>query len=95
MLKRTLLLEPCQAEQYNVKVVAKDMGNPPRKSPEADLTITVGRNRFSPEYERLPYSTTIRENLDVGRGVYSVKANDKDAKVGILKILKTFELMDE
>ena len=81
VLKQTLLLEPCQAEQYSVRIRARDMGNPPRRSPEADVQITVGRNRFAPEFDRLPYTISIRENYNTGRGVYSVVANDRDAKV--------------
>ncbi len=49
-----------------VKVRARDGGDPPRVSSEADVTINVGKNREKPVFQRLPYRTTIRQNLDVG-----------------------------
>ncbi len=62
------------------KVRAYDGGNPPRRSTEADVTISVGQNKQTPQFQRLPYRTNIRENLEVGRGVYTVQARDGDAE---------------
>ena len=58
---------------------AFDGGNPPRRSSEADVTIGVGQNKQTPEFQRLPYRTNIRENLEVGRGVYTIQARDTDS----------------
>ncbi len=57
---------------------ALDGGNPPRRSTEADVTISVGQNKQRPVFQRLPYATEIQESLPVGRGVYTVQATDAD-----------------
>ena len=81
ILKQSLLLDPCQEETYNIRLAALDGGSPAKKSPEAFVTITIGRNRFAPDFQKTPYTTKIRENLEMGRGVFSVTATDRDTKV--------------
>ena len=58
---------------------AYDGGNPPRRSTEAEVTIGVGQNKQTPQFQRLPYRTNIRENLEVGRVVYTTQAVDADS----------------
>ena len=91
VLKQSLLLQPCQAQKYTIKIRAYDGGDPPRKSSEADVTITVGRNRQPPIFQRLPYTTNIPENLDTGHAIYTVSATDQDREVRLISALIKME----
>lgn len=42
------------------------------------MSITIGRNSNPPRFVSEPYKVTLRESLDPGRAVKTVRAEDKD-----------------
>ncbi|XP_062852533.1 cadherin EGF LAG seven-pass G-type receptor 1 [Trichomycterus rosablanca] len=61
------------------KVTATDFGIP-RRSATSVLTVTVrDTNDHHPVFEQTDYRVSIRENLEVGYEVMTVRATDKDA----------------
>ncbi|XP_072308357.1 cadherin EGF LAG seven-pass G-type receptor 2 isoform X2 [Eucyclogobius newberryi] len=63
------------------RVTAVDHGTP-RRTAMATLTITVSdTNDHNPVFEQLDYKESIRENLEIGYEVLTVRATDGDAPV--------------
>ncbi|XP_075377780.1 cadherin EGF LAG seven-pass G-type receptor 2 [Mycteria americana] len=61
------------------RVTAVDHGTP-RRSAMATLTVTVSdANDHDPAFEQLEYRESVRENLEVGYEVLTVRATDGDA----------------
>uniref|UniRef100_A0A674HIM0 Cadherin EGF LAG seven-pass G-type receptor 2 n=1 Tax=Taeniopygia guttata TaxID=59729 RepID=A0A674HIM0_TAEGU len=61
------------------RVIAVDHGTP-RRSAMATLTVTVSdTNDHDPAFEQLEYRESVRENLEVGYEVLTVRATDGDA----------------
>ncbi|OWK50438.1 Cadherin EGF LAG seven-pass G-type receptor 2 [Lonchura striata] len=61
------------------RVIAVDHGTP-RRSAMATLTVTVSdTNDHDPAFEQLEYWESVRENLEVGYEVLTVRATDGDA----------------
>ncbi|KAL4624920.1 cadherin EGF LAG seven-pass G-type receptor 1 [Arapaima gigas] len=61
------------------KVTAADRGTPPR-SATALLTVTVSdTNDHGPVFEQTEYRVSIRENMEVGFEVLTIRATDSDA----------------
>ncbi|XP_030628227.1 cadherin EGF LAG seven-pass G-type receptor 1 [Chanos chanos] len=61
------------------KVTATDNGTP-RRSATSYLTVTVSdTNDHSPEFEQSEYRVSIRENVEVGFEVITIRATDGDA----------------
>ncbi|KAJ8392025.1 hypothetical protein AAFF_G00083350 [Aldrovandia affinis] len=61
------------------KVTATDSGTPPR-SATAYLTVTVSdTNDHGPVFEQTQYRVSIRENMEVGFEVLTIRATDGDA----------------
>ncbi|XP_062373889.1 cadherin EGF LAG seven-pass G-type receptor 1-like [Sardina pilchardus] len=62
------------------KVTATDHGSPPRAA-TSYLTVTVrDTNDHSPVFEQSEYRVTIRENVEVGFEVITIRANDGDTR---------------
>ena len=65
-------------------VYAEDAGIPvKRRSDPAMVTITVIRNKFSPQFSREYRRTGLRQDADPGTGVIEVSANDQDDRVSL------------
>ncbi len=63
------------------RVTAVDHGTP-RRTAMATLTVTVSdTNDHDPVFEQLDYKESIRENLEIGYEVLTVRATDGDAPV--------------
>ncbi|XP_028854714.1 cadherin EGF LAG seven-pass G-type receptor 2-like, partial [Denticeps clupeoides] len=63
------------------RVTAVDRGTPPRTA-MATLTITVSdTNDHDPVFEQQDYKESVRENLEIGYEVLTVRATDGDAPV--------------
>uniref|UniRef100_A0AAY4BCD1 Cadherin EGF LAG seven-pass G-type receptor 2 n=1 Tax=Denticeps clupeoides TaxID=299321 RepID=A0AAY4BCD1_9TELE len=63
------------------RVTALDRGTPPRTA-MATLTITVSdTNDHDPVFEQQDYKESVRENLEIGYEVLTVRATDGDAPV--------------
>ncbi|AWP02840.1 putative cadherin EGF LAG seven-pass G-type receptor 2 [Scophthalmus maximus] len=63
------------------RVTAVDHGTP-RRTAMATLTVTVGdTNDHDPVFEQQDYKESIRENLEIGYEVLTVRATDGDAPV--------------
>ncbi len=60
-----------------MRVIAVDEGVPKRTA-ETEVSITVHRNQFLPEWEGLPYRQTVDEDVRNMTGVYTVRASDQD-----------------
>ncbi|KAJ8245418.1 hypothetical protein GJAV_G00270520 [Gymnothorax javanicus] len=61
------------------KVTATDSGTPPR-SGTAYLTVTVSdKNDHGPVFEQTQYRVSIRENVEIGFEVLTIRATDADA----------------
>ena len=73
-----------QREQYSFIVVAMDRGTPPRSS-TSRVSITVSDvNDEPPVFSQQQYIANISENLDVGRSVTQVFAEDRDSAVSVV-----------
>ena len=71
-------------DQYSFSVIAMDGGIPPRSS-TSRVTITVSDfNDEPPVFSQQQYSAAISENLDVGRSVVQVSAEDRDSDVSMV-----------
>ncbi|TTV75071.1 Cadherin EGF LAG seven-pass G-type receptor 2 [Bagarius yarrelli] len=63
------------------RVTAVDHGSP-RRTAMATLTVTVSdTNDHDPVFEQLDYKESVRENLEIGYEVLTVRATDGDAPV--------------
>nr|XP_057910169.1 cadherin EGF LAG seven-pass G-type receptor 2 isoform X2 [Doryrhamphus excisus] len=68
-------------ETHVFRVTAVDHGTP-RRTAMATLTVTVGdANDHDPVFEQQDYKESIRENLEIGYEVLTVRATDGDAPV--------------
>ena len=73
-----------QRDQYSFTVVATDGGNPPRSSTSrVSITIT-DVNDEPPVFSQQQYVANISENLDVGRSVVQVFAEDRDLAASVI-----------
>lgn len=73
-----------QREQYSFTVVAMDGGNPPRSS-TSRVSITVSDvNDEPPNFSQQQYIANISENLDAGRSVIQVFAEDRDSAMSMI-----------
>ena len=54
-----------------MRVVAYDQGNPVKEG-EAQISISVQRNQFPPEFIGGPYEQTVSENLPNNTGRYPI-----------------------
>lgn len=61
-------------------MVARDLSG---KTGNAVVTVIVTRDQ-PPEFVSTPYSTTAVENQQINSKIFTVAANDRDRKVGIL-----------
>ena len=64
-----------------IKLLANDMGRPRRISTEADVVITIGRNKNAPRFSQEIFHVDLTENYDVDRGVINLRAQDSDSRV--------------
>ena len=73
-----------QRDQYSFIVVATDGGNPPHSS-TSRVSITVSDvNDEPPIFSQQQYVANISENLDAGRSVIQVLANDRDSSASMV-----------
>ena len=68
-----------QREQYTFIVKATDGGNPPRSSTSRVSITVTDVNDEPPIFTQEQYSAAISEDLDVGRSVIQVSAEDSDS----------------
>ncbi|XP_042323272.1 cadherin EGF LAG seven-pass G-type receptor 1 isoform X2 [Sceloporus undulatus] len=67
-------------DTHVLQVTATDHGTPRHRSATTFLTVTVSdTNDHSPVFEQPEYRENIRENLEVGYEVLTIRATDKDA----------------
>ena len=66
---------------FQLNVFAVDQGVPPRRSGPRAVTITVIRNRNSPEFQNEPYTKNINQNAQPNSNVLTVRARDTDTRV--------------
>ena len=66
--------------EYQVRVVARDQGEPQRSS-SAIVKVTVERNRYKPVFLRSLYPATISRTFMPGRTITTVEAADNDGQV--------------
>ncbi|KAJ7999095.1 hypothetical protein DPEC_G00211860 [Dallia pectoralis] len=75
------MLDREQKDTHVFRVTAVDRGTP-RRTGMATLTITVGdTNDHDPVFEQQDYKESVRENLEIGYEVLTVRATDGDAPV--------------
>ena len=56
------------------------MGNPPKTSPTpATVTVTIRRNKNTPQFTNLPADVTVNQTAPVDTHVFSAEARDQDA----------------
>ncbi|KAK3089813.1 hypothetical protein FSP39_006721 [Pinctada imbricata] len=65
--------------QYNISLVASDLGFPSLSSVTALLIVNILRNQNPPVFINEPYSTVISQNLGVFSSVITVTATDADS----------------
>ena len=75
----TRRLDREQREQYTFIVEARDGGSPPRSSTSRVSITVTDVNDEPPIFTQRQYNATISENLDVGRSVIQVLAEDRDS----------------
>ncbi|XP_013914168.1 PREDICTED: cadherin EGF LAG seven-pass G-type receptor 1-like [Thamnophis sirtalis] len=67
-------------DTHVLQVTATDHGSPRQRSAVTFLTVTVSdTNDHDPVFEQPEYRETIRENLEVGYEVLTIRATDEDA----------------
>ncbi|XP_056138305.1 cadherin EGF LAG seven-pass G-type receptor 1-like [Lampris incognitus] len=77
------------------KVIATD-GGKPKRSATAYLTITISdTNDHSPVFEQTEYRVSIRENVEVGFEVLTIRATDGDAPSNANMIYKIVNEKDD
>jgi hypothetical protein len=54
----------------------------PERTANTTVTVTVTKDRFSPQFVRTPYRTETTENTPSGAIIYSTEATDQDLRVG-------------
>ncbi|CAL8242134.1 unnamed protein product [Merluccius merluccius] len=71
------------------KVTATDHGGPPRRSATSHLIVTVSdTNDHGPVFEQTEYRDRIRENVEVGFEVMTIRATDGDAPANANMVYK-------
>ncbi|XP_008587228.1 PREDICTED: cadherin EGF LAG seven-pass G-type receptor 1, partial [Galeopterus variegatus] len=79
LVRWDLALRACSWDTHVLKVSAADHGAP-RRSAATYLTVTVSdTNDHSPVFEQSEYRERVRENLEVGSEVLTIRATDGDA----------------
>ncbi|XP_035826841.1 protocadherin Fat 4, partial [Aplysia californica] len=63
---------------FQFQALATDLGTPQRQSSPVDVTISVLRNQFPPEFINEPYNRVIQQNELGGSSVYQTTAIDRD-----------------
>lgn len=78
-----------QREQYTFTVVARDGGTPALSS-TSRVSITVSDvNDEPPIFSQRQYNATISENLDAGRSVVQVSAEDSDSATSVVYYIQS------
>ena len=63
---------------------AYDNGSPVQQSStHAQVTVSVDRNQFGPQFIGKPYETTIRETLAISSSVLTLSARDSDPQTSV------------
>ena len=70
-----------------LQIIARDGGVPAKQSTRANVELKVGRNKFGPEFTEKNLRFETRENLELGKRIINVKAEDKDKEVIYYQIL--------
>uniref|UniRef100_A0A8C3TIL7 Cadherin EGF LAG seven-pass G-type receptor 1 n=1 Tax=Chelydra serpentina TaxID=8475 RepID=A0A8C3TIL7_CHESE len=79
-------------DTHVLKVTATDQGSPRRRSATTYLTVTVSdTNDHGPVFEQPVYRETIRENLEVGYEVLTIRATDGDAPANANMLYRLLE----
>uniref|UniRef100_A0A8C8SG17 Cadherin EGF LAG seven-pass G-type receptor 1 n=1 Tax=Pelusios castaneus TaxID=367368 RepID=A0A8C8SG17_9SAUR len=79
-------------DTHVLKVTATDQGAPRRRSATTYLTVTVSdTNDHAPVFEQPEYRETIRENLEVGYEVLTIRATDGDAPANANMLYRLLE----
>ena len=73
-----------QREHYSFIIVATDEGNPPRSSTSRVLITVSDVNDEPPIFSQQQYVANISENLDAGRSVIQVLAEDRDTAASMV-----------
>ena len=73
-----------EREQYSFIVVGIDGGAPPRSSTSRVSITVTDVNDEAPVFTQRQYSASISENLDAGRSVIQVLAEDSDSAVSVV-----------
>ncbi|XP_023230562.1 cadherin-related tumor suppressor-like, partial [Centruroides sculpturatus] len=64
--------------QYEVTVIAKDRGHPPRFASINIVIDILDENDNSPVFDPKQYSTSVSENASIGLSVLQISASDRD-----------------
>ncbi|XP_034147530.1 protocadherin alpha-8 isoform X31 [Esox lucius] len=64
--------------QYDLRIVAKDAGQPSLSSVKTIRVVVSDVNDNSPDFSLSPYTFYVTENNDPGASVFSVSASDRD-----------------
>ncbi|XP_076729885.1 protocadherin alpha-8 isoform X39 [Maylandia zebra] len=72
------MLDREQQPKYDIRIVAKDAGNPPLSSHRIISVIISDVNDNSPEFSTNPYMFYVTENNAAGGSLFSVSAHDCD-----------------
>eukprot|EP00057_Strongylocentrotus_purpuratus_P002283 XP_003724198.1 PREDICTED: protocadherin Fat 4 [Strongylocentrotus purpuratus] len=67
--------------QFNITVVAMDMGNPVLSSSTVVGINVININDHTPIFEGIPYTITLSKNISAGSLAYVVRATDDDAGI--------------
>uniref|UniRef100_A0A8C2Y952 Cadherin EGF LAG seven-pass G-type receptor 1 n=1 Tax=Coturnix japonica TaxID=93934 RepID=A0A8C2Y952_COTJA len=79
-------------DTHVLKVTASDHGSPRRRSATTYLTVTVSdTNDHDPVFEQPEYRESIRENLEVGYEVLTIRATDGDAPANANMLYRLLE----
>ncbi|CAN0009372.1 unnamed protein product [Bubo scandiacus] len=79
-------------DTHVLKVTASDHGSPRRRSATTYLTVTVSdTNDHEPVFEQPEYRESIRENLEVGYEVLTIRATDGDAPANANMLYRLLE----
>ncbi|XP_071589956.1 cadherin EGF LAG seven-pass G-type receptor 1 isoform X6 [Heliangelus exortis] len=79
-------------DTHVLKVTAYDHGSPRRRSATTYLTVTVSdTNDHEPVFEQPEYRESIRENLEVGYEVLTIRATDGDAPANANMLYRLLE----
>ena len=62
---------------FQLRLTVYDTGYPDQIA-TATAEVTISRNEFAPVFTESPYRVTVNETIDVGKGILTVSATDKD-----------------